>query len=171
MHDHNIKHIHIKVYRQIYFFFKLFWKNTSIFNNEKHKHDFQNIKIYLGQPPILFSLHPNELLYMYLSITAQTIIVVLLLEREKIKHPMYYISQVIINTQKRYPVIDKLEFSFKVMTHKLRRYFGSHTASFLTSYLLNNIPDRPKVSGSVTHMSTALEKYYIKFQTWIGIKS
>lgn len=100
-------------------FFKLLRKNTSIFWNEECKYTFQNIKAYLDQQLILLSLTLSELMNLYLTISTLMMNVLFLIERDKVQHLIYYVSQVLIDTQGKYPVLDKLAFPSKLLPRNL----------------------------------------------------
>lgn len=82
-------------------FFKMMRKNTSIFWNKDCDRAFQGIKQHVNKPPILINPFLGETLYLYLVVAPQTY-AVLLTERNKVQHPIYYIIQILTNTQNRY---------------------------------------------------------------------
>lgn len=51
--------------------------------------------------------------------TFQTLSVVLLVERERVQHPMYYVIQILTGAKGIDPMMDKLDFALKMVAYKL----------------------------------------------------
>ena len=73
---------------------------------------FQQLKEYLGSPPLLTVPNTGEELVVYLSVSPITMSAVLIREEYKIQKPIYYVSKVLIRAENRYLKIEKLVFAF-----------------------------------------------------------
>lgn len=67
---------------------------------------------------------------------------VLVVEREeeghalKVQRPVYYISEVLVNSKTRYLQMQKMVYAVLIANRKLRHYFDSHHVTVVTEYAL-----------------------------------
>ena len=52
----------------------------------------------LVQPPVLVVRQPVEELFLYIAATPYSVSTVIVVERDKVQHPIYYVSEVIMET-------------------------------------------------------------------------
>lgn len=101
----------------------------------------------------------------------QTSNTILLLERNKVQYFVYYTSQILTHAQWRYPTIDKLDFTLKMVVQKIWHYFCSHIMIVLTLHPLKNVLVKPKVLGSLVHTTIELDEYDIEYMPKTFIKT
>lgn len=78
----------------------------------------------------------GEQLIVYLAVSTYSICVVLVQEKDRIHHPVYYVSKKLLDLETRYPNMEKLALALIVMSRKLRSYFHAHPILVLTNYPL-----------------------------------
>lgn len=84
-------------------------------------------------------------------------------EKEKVQHHMYYVSQILTGVRERYPMLDKLAFALKMERNKLRHYLDSHTIVILTFHPLKSVLKRSKIVGRLAQIIIELGENDIKF--------
>ncbi|GFS40353.1 hypothetical protein Acr_00g0068050 [Actinidia rufa] len=132
-------------------FFKILRKNRTFQWSEESENAFQQLKEYLGSPPLLSIPTADEDLYVYLSASPTAISAVLVREEDKIQKPIYYVSKTLIGAEVRYPRIEKIAYALMIAARKLRHYFQAHSIIVLT--------DQPLKADSPTtgHVGATLE--------------
>ena len=76
--------------------------------DEKCEEAFTALKTYLSSPPILVSPAEGELLTLYLAVSDFSTSAVLVRDRERVQHPVYYCSRALRGAEERYPRMEKL---------------------------------------------------------------
>ena len=76
--------------------------------DEKCEEAFMALKTYLSSPPILVSPIEGELLTLYLVVSDFSTSAVLVRDRERVQHPVYYCSRALRGAEERYPGMEKL---------------------------------------------------------------
>ncbi|KAL0454585.1 UNVERIFIED_CONTAM: hypothetical protein Slati_0797700 [Sesamum latifolium] len=84
------------------------------------------------------------------KLTEAAVSSVLVKEQEKVQNPVYYVSKMLQEAEKRYTQIEKLALALVVSARKLRPYFQSHKVIVLTNYPLRHVMTRPDASGRRT---------------------
>ena len=88
---------------------------------------FSTLKTYLSSPPILVSPIEGELLTLYLAVSDFSTSAVLVIDKERVQHPVYYCSRALRGAKERYPRMEKLILALVTATQKIRPYFQAHT--------------------------------------------
>ncbi|GFY91128.1 hypothetical protein Acr_07g0013240 [Actinidia rufa] len=152
-------------------FFKILRKNQIFQWNEESETAFQQLKEYLGSPPLLTVLTSGEDLFVYLSISPTTVSVVLVREKDQVQKPIYYVSKVLMGAEARYPRIEKLAYALMIAARKLRHYFQAHPIIVLTDQPLKQILQRPDTSGRLLKWSIELSEFHIEYRPRMAIKA
>ena len=92
------------------------------------------LKMYLSSPPILVSPVEGELLTLYLVVSDFSTSAVLVRDKERVQHPVYYCSRALRGAEERYPRMEKLILALVTAARKLRPYFQAHTIEVPTEY-------------------------------------
>ena len=97
---------------------------------------FSALKAYLSSPPILVSPSEGELLTMYLAVSDFSANAVLVRDKDRVQHLVYYCSRALRGAEERYPRMEKLILALVTTTRKLHPYFQVHTIEVPTEYLM-----------------------------------
>ena len=73
---------------------------------------FQQLKEYMGSPPLLIVPDTGEELILYLSVSPTAVSAVLIKEECKVQMPIYYVSKVLLEAETKYLKIEKLTSLF-----------------------------------------------------------
>ena len=84
---------------------------------------FSALKTYLSSLPILVSPVERELLTLYLAISDFSTSAVLVRDKERVQHPVYYYTRALRGVEERYPRMEKLILALVTAARKLRPYF------------------------------------------------
>ena len=103
---------------------------------EKCEQAFQELKKYLGFPPLLSKPKSGEKLYLYLAVSKYMTSAALIREEENIQRPVYYISKRLLDVETRYLEMEKLALALIIASRKLRPYFHAHTIDVFTNFPL-----------------------------------
>ena len=102
-------------------------KNVKKFKrNADCQTTFEDIKRFLASPPLLSRSTLGETLYLYLSVSNESLVSVLVREDKREQNSIYYVSKVFRGSEIRYPKIDKLALALVHITRKLCHYFQAH---------------------------------------------
>ena len=84
--------------------------------------------------PILVSPSEGELLTLYLAVSDFSTSAVLIRDKDRVQHPVYYCSQALRGAEERYPKMEKLILALVTTAQKLRPYFQAHTIEIPIEY-------------------------------------
>ncbi|GFS38849.1 hypothetical protein Acr_00g0059790 [Actinidia rufa] len=113
-------------------FFRILRKNQAFQWGEESKTAFQQLKEYLGSPPLLSVLITSEELFLYLFVSTIAVSAVLIREDDRVQKPVYYVSKVLMGAETRYLKIEKLAYALMIAARKLRHNFQAHPIAVLT---------------------------------------
>ncbi|PKA55218.1 putative mitochondrial protein [Apostasia shenzhenica] len=128
-------------------------------------------KKYLTSAPILVAPKEGAVLSLYLGVSDTAVSAVLVNDDKGVQHPIFYISHILLDTESRYPTLEKLALAFLVTARKLHPYFQSHTIQVVTDQPLLKILHNPEVSGRLLKWSIELGEYDIKYVPRTAIKA
>ena len=138
--------------------------------DEKCEEAFVALKTYLSSPPILVSPIEGELLTLYLAVSDFSTSTVLVRERERVQHPVYYCSRALRGAEERYPKMEKLILALVTAARKLRSYFQAHTIEVPTEYPMKQVLHKPEVSGRLMKWAIELSEFDIRYKPKTAIK-
>ena len=95
---------------------------------------FVALKTYLSSPSIMVSPSEEELLTLYLAVLDFSTSAVLIRDKDRVQHPIYYCSRALRGAEERYPKMEKLILALVTTAQKLRPYFQAHTIEIPTEY-------------------------------------
>ena len=131
---------------------------------------FSALKTYLSSPPILVSPIEGELLTLYLAVSDFSISAVLVKDKERVQHPVYYCSRALRGVEERYPRMEKLILALVTVARKLRPYFQAHTIEVPTEYLMKQVLHKPETSGRLMKWAIELSEFDIRYKSKTAIK-
>ena len=120
-------------------FFKTLRKAQRFNWDEDCQVAFDQLKEYLASPPLLSSPKTGEELFLYLSVSAGAVSVVLVREDDGLQRPIYYVSRVLLDAETRYQELEKMAYALVIAARKLRPYFQAHTIVVLTNAPLRQV--------------------------------
>ncbi|KAL5583458.1 hypothetical protein UlMin_015900 [Ulmus minor] len=131
---------------------------------------FQELKTYLGRPPLLSKPQEGESLILYLAVSKGAVSSALVREEEGVQWPIYYTSKSLLDAETRYPEVEKLALALMIAARKLRPYFQAHTIIVPTKFPLKQLLQKPDTSGRLAKWSIELGEFDIPFKPRTAIK-
>ncbi|GKV17254.1 hypothetical protein SLEP1_g27785 [Rubroshorea leprosula] len=132
---------------------------------------FNDLKSYLGSPPLLTKAVEGEILYLYLGISDAAVSSVLVREADKQQKPVYYASRVLQGAELWYSIVEKAALAVVTTARKLRPYFQAHPIVVLTDQPLRQILQKPECSGRLIKWAVELGEFQITFQQRSSIRA
>ncbi|KAL5560858.1 hypothetical protein UlMin_030605 [Ulmus minor] len=134
-------------------FFQALRKGKDFIWTSNCEQSFQDLKSYLGRPPLLSMPHEGDSLILYLAVSKGAVSSALVREEDGIQWPIYYTSKSLLDAETRYPEIEKLALALMVAARKLRPYFQAHTIIIPTKFLLKQVFQKPEASDFITEFT------------------
>ncbi|PKA55873.1 hypothetical protein AXF42_Ash018780 [Apostasia shenzhenica] len=113
-------------------FFRCLRKGKKGQRTDECETAFTELKKYLITTQMLVAPKIGEVLSLYLGASDAAISAVLVNDDKGIHRPIFYISYILLDTETRYPMLEKLPLALLVAARKLRSYFQSHTIQVVT---------------------------------------
>ena len=116
---------------------------------------FEDLKRQLVEPPVLAAPIDKEPLLLYVAANAQAVSVAIVVERKEagkeylVQWPVYYISEVLIESKQRYPHWQKLVYGVFMASRKLKQYFQGHPITVVSSSPLRDIIQNREATGRI----------------------
>ncbi|XP_072084316.1 uncharacterized protein [Arachis hypogaea] len=152
-------------------FFQTIKKKNNFEWNDDCEKAFSKLKTTLSQPPILQKSLQGEDLFLYLSVTDWSISPTLVTERNKVQHPVYFVSKTLQHAELNYPRIEKLALALVFSARRLRPYFQNHVIHVRTDHPLRQVLHKPEIAGRLIKWAVELSEFDIKYQSRGPIKS
>ena len=80
---------------------------------------FEELRSYLGSPPLLAKSEPGEELFLYLVVSPMALVVVFVKEEAKIQRLIYYVSRALRDAKTRYTKLEKLTYALLITARRL----------------------------------------------------
>jgi hypothetical protein len=119
----------------------------------------------------------NEDMMLYISATSTVVSAAIVVETEeeghiyKVQRPVYYISEVLIDSKIRYLHVQKLLYTQLITSQKLWHYFESHKITVITDFPLGDILRNRDATGRISKWAVELGALNIYFSPRKAIKS
>ncbi|RDX88965.1 Retrovirus-related Pol polyprotein from transposon 17.6, partial [Mucuna pruriens] len=121
---------------------------------------FLRLKAMLATPPILL----GQPLHLYISVTNAAISSVLIQEREMEQCPVYFISKILQEPEKRYQKIGRGALALVIASRRLRPYFQSFSIIVRTDLPVRQVLRKPDLAGRMVAWSVQLSEFDISFE-------
>ena len=152
-------------------FFDLLKKKKDLIWTEECQVAFDQLKLFLTQPPIMSIPKRGEPLYLYLAVSDCAISSVLIREELKIQHPVFYFSKTLRDSELRYSTLEKLAYALLLSSKRLRPYFQGHPIHVLTNAPLGLVMKDPGATGRVAKWAMKLKEFDIYYAPRPAIKA
>ena len=121
-------------------------------------------------PPILVSPIEGELLTLYLAVSNFSTSAVLVRDKDRVQHPVYYYIRALRGAEERYPRMEKLILALVTTARKLRPYFQAHTIEVPTEYPMKQVLQKPETSRRLMKWTIELSEFDIRYKPKTAIK-
>ncbi|KAL5561391.1 hypothetical protein UlMin_031138 [Ulmus minor] len=95
-------------------FFRALRKGKDFSWTAECEQSFQELKTYLGRPPLLSKPQEGESLILYLAVSKGAVSSALIREEEGVQWPIYYTSKSLLDAETRYPEVEKLALALMI---------------------------------------------------------
>jgi len=133
--------------------------------------DFHKVKTFLSTPLVLHRPITGAILFLYLSISTNTMSSVLVDDSDSGEKPIYFVSKVFRGAELKYQKIELLALAVVITARKLRPYFQSHKIVVKTNFPIKQVLGKPDLVGRMVAWSIELLEYDIQFMLRGSIKS
>jgi hypothetical protein len=88
-----------------------------------------------------------------------------------VQHPIYFISEVLGPSKKKYPQVQKLLYAVLLTARKLRHYFDDHKVIVVTGFPIGDILHNKEAIGRIAKWACELGSHDIEFRPRTAIKT
>jgi hypothetical protein len=81
----------------------------------------------------------------------------------KVQRPIYYISEVLLDSKARFPHVQKLLYALLITSRKLQHYFDEHKVTMVSNFPLGNILRNRNATGHISKWTVELGALNIEF--------
>ena len=112
-----------------------------------------------------------------MAANARAVSVAIVVERKEagkeypVQRPVYYISEVLIESKQRYPHWQKLVYGVFMASRKLKQYFQGHPITVVSSAPLGDIIQNREATGRIAKWAIELGPHRLKYIPRTAIKS
>ena len=109
----------------------------------------------LSSLPIRVSPYEGELLTLYLAVSDFSTSAVLIRDKNRVQHPVYYCSRALRGAEERYLRMEKSILALVTAARKLCPYFQAHKIEIPIEYPMKQVLHKPETSGRLIKCSTS----------------
>jgi hypothetical protein len=88
-----------------------------------------------------------------------------------VQHPVYFISEVLGPSKKKYPQVQKLLYAVLLTARKLRHYFDDHKVIVVTGFWIGDILHNKEAIGRIAKWACELGAHDIEFRPHAAVKT
>jgi hypothetical protein len=164
-------------------FYKLLKKVDKFQWTSEAQEALEALKKFFTTPPVLkpprraTPTQPAEDLLLYISCTTHVVSTALVVERAEeghaypVQHPVYFISEVLGPSKKKYPQVQKLLYAVLLTARKLRHYFDDHKVIVVIGFPIGDILHNKEAIRRIAKWACELGSHDIEFRPCTAIKT
>jgi hypothetical protein len=164
-------------------FYKLLKKVDKFQWTTEAQEALEALKKFLTTPPVLKPPRratPDqsvEDLLLYISCMTHVVSTALVVERAEeghtypVQHPVYFISEVLGPSKKKYPQVQKLLYVVLLTARKLHHYFDDHKVIVVTGFPIGDILNNKEAIGRIAKWACELGAHDIEFRSRTAVKT
>jgi hypothetical protein len=125
--------------------YKLMKKSDEFVWTDEADAALKYLKRVLSTAPVLVALEDQEPMLLYMAATNRVVSIVIMVEHKEeaqeygVQRPVYYVSEVLMESKQRYPHYQKLAYGVFLASRKLRHYFYDHKIIVVSKAPLKDI--------------------------------
>jgi hypothetical protein len=137
----------------------------------------KDLKRVLSTAPVLAAPEDQEPMLLYKAATSRVVSIVIVVECKEevqeygVQRPVYYVSEVLMESKQRYPHYQKLAYGVFLASRKLRHYFYDHKITVVSKAPLKDIINNSDATGRVAKWGIKLASFDIGYKPRTAIKS
>jgi hypothetical protein len=157
--------------------YKLMKKSDEFVWTDEADAALRDLKRVLSTAPVLAAPEDQEPMLLYMAATSRVVSIVIVVERKEeaqeygIQRPVYYVSEVLMESKQRYPHYQKLAYGVFLASRKLRHYFYDHKIIVESKAPLKDIINNSDAIGRVAKWGIELASFDIDYKPRTTIKS
>jgi hypothetical protein len=163
-------------------FYKLLKKVDNFQWTIEAQEALEALKKFLTMPPVLKPScratpnQPAEDLLLYISYTTHVVSTALVVERVEghtypVQYLVYFISEVLGPSKKKYPQVQKLLYVVLLTARKLCHYFDDHKVIVVTEFPIGDILHNKEAIGRIAKWACELGAHDIEFRPHTAVKT
>jgi ribonuclease HI len=164
-------------------FYKLLKKVDKFQWTSEAQEALDALKKFLTSPPVrkpprrATPSQPAKDLLLYISCMTHVVSTALVVERAEeghaypVQHPVYFLSEVLGHSKKKYPQVQKLLYAVLLTARKLHHYFDNHKVIVVTGFPIGDILHNKEAIGRIAKWACELGAHDIEFRPRTAIKT
>jgi hypothetical protein len=147
--------------------YKLMKKSDEFVWTDEADAALKDLKRVLSTAPVLAAPEDQEPMLLYMAATNRVISIIIVVERKEeaqeygVQRPVYYVSEVLMESKQRYPYYQKLAYGVFLASRKLRHYFYDHKIIVVSKAPLKDIINNSDATGRVAKWGIELASFNI----------